>query len=89
VLKVFQQDSYISVDYQNCEVRRYHWTTEGMSVDSISPDNKEPLKEELEDFIRCVKNRTRPRVSALEGREALKVVLEITEMIRRRNEKGC
>lgn len=88
VLKVFQKDSYISVDYQSCEVRRYYWTTEGMSVDSISPGNKEPLKEELEDFIRCVKNRTRPRVSALEGREALKVVLEITEMIRRRNEKG-
>ena len=89
ILRVFQKDSYVSVDYQNCEVMRYYRTAEGMSSDFIRPDTKEPLKEELEDFIRCVRERKRPKVSAVEGREALKVVLEITEMIRRRNEKGC
>ncbi|MDI6891128.1 MAG: hypothetical protein QMC83_09380 [Thermodesulfovibrionales bacterium] len=83
-LRVFQKDSYLFIDYQRCEIRHYFMTGEGISFDAIRPDNKEPLKEELEDFIRCVKDRRRPRVSAIEGREALKIVLEITEMIRRK-----
>lgn len=83
-LRVFQKDSYISVDYQSCEIHRCHKTEEGISIDSIKPDNKEPLKEELEDFIRCLKDRRRPKVSAIEGREALKIVLQITELIRRK-----
>lgn len=81
-LKVFQKDSYISIDYQNCEVRRYFRTGEGISFDVIRPENKEPLREELRDFINCLKERKRPRVSATEGRDALKIVLEITEKIK-------
>ncbi|MBI5187643.1 MAG: Gfo/Idh/MocA family oxidoreductase [Nitrospirae bacterium] len=84
-LKVFQKDSYISIDYQNCEVRRYFRTGEGISFDVIRPENKEPLREELRDFINCVKERKRPKVSATEGRDALKVVLEITEKIKNKN----
>lgn len=82
-LTVYQKDSHLYIDYQNCEVRRYFRTPEGISHDTIRPENKEPLKGELEDFIRCIKERKRPRVSAIEGRDALKIVLEITELIRR------
>lgn len=81
-LKIFQKDSYLTVDYQNCEIRRYYRTPEGMSLDTITPENREPLRAELEDFVRCVRERKRPRVSAIEGRNALKIVLEITELIR-------
>lgn len=84
-LKVFQKDSYISVDYQRCEVRRYFRSGESISFDVIQAENKEPLKEELKDFIRCVQERKRPMVSAREGRDALKLVLEITRVIK--NEK--
>ena len=83
-LKVFQKDSYFSIDYQHCEIKRYHRTAEGMLSDSMKIDNKEPLREELEDFVRCVKERRRPKVSAVEGRDALKLVLDITETIRRK-----
>lgn len=80
-LKVFQKDSYISIDYQSSEIKRYFRTEQGISFDIIKPEKKEPLKEELKDFISCVKERKRPKVSAIEGRNALKVVLEITDMI--------
>ncbi len=83
-LKVFQKDSYLSIDYQRCEINRYFKTPEGISNDVIKTENKEPLREELEDFIRCVKERRRPLVSAVEGRDALKLVLDISEMIRRK-----
>lgn len=81
-LKVFQEDSYISIDYQSHEVRRYFRTGKGISFDVIKPEHKEPLREELKDFINCVKERKRPKVSATEGRDALKVVLEITQKIK-------
>jgi predicted dehydrogenase len=103
-LKVFQKDSYISIDYQSHEVRRYFprssesrsyseklgipilsgqdRTGDDISFDVIKPEHKEPLREELKDFINCVKERKRPKVSATEGRDALKVVMEIMEKIK-------
>ena len=86
ILKVFQKDSCLYVDYKSCEVRHYHKTAEGIFLDVIKPDNKEPLREELEDFIRCVKERKRPRVSAIEARKALQIVLDITEIIMKRED---
>ena len=82
LLKIFQKDSYMSVDYQSCEVRSYFKKTGDISFDIIKPEKKEPLKEELIDFVRCVKERKRPKVSGIEGREALKIALDITEKIK-------
>jgi len=83
-LKVFQKDSHLVIDYQSSEIKRFFRTGEGISTEIIKPEKKEPLKEELKDFIRCVIERRRPTVSADEGRHALKVVLEINEMIKKR-----
>ncbi|MEW6419391.1 MAG: Gfo/Idh/MocA family oxidoreductase [Nitrospirota bacterium] len=80
-LKVFQKDSYINIDYQSSEIKRYFRTQEGISSEVIRPEKKEPLKEELKDFISCVKERKKIKVSAIEGRNALKVVNEITKLI--------
>lgn len=82
LLKIFEKDSYMSVDYQSCEVRSYFKKTGDISFDIIKPEKKEPLKEELIDFVRCVKERKRPKVSGIEGREALKIALDITEKIK-------
>jgi predicted dehydrogenase len=81
-LKVSQKDSYIVIDYQSAEVKRYYKNEEGIAADIIKPEKKEPLKEELKDFLHCVQERKRPKVSATEGRNALKVVMQITEKIR-------
>jgi predicted dehydrogenase len=81
-LKVSQEDAYIIIDYQSSEVKRYFKNEKGITADIVKPEKKEPLKEELKDFIHCVRERKKPRVSAIEGRNALKVVLEITEKIK-------
>ena len=81
-LRVFQRDSYLLLDYQNCEIRHYFRRGEEILSDTIKPDNKESLKEELRDFIICVKERKRPKVSAVEGRNALKIALDITKQIK-------
>lgn len=86
-LKVFQKDSYLSIDYQNTEVKRYFRNGKGISSETVKPEKCEPLKEELKDFVSCVRERRRPKVSACEGRDALKVVMEITEKIRSSDEE--
>jgi len=82
-LRVFQKDAYISVDYQSQEVRRYYKTASDISFDVIKTGNKEPLKEELRDFIHCVENREKPRVSGIEAMDALEVALRITEILKK------
>ncbi len=81
-LKIYQKDSYLTVDYQSCEVRTYFKKDGNMSFDIIQAEKKEPLKEELIDFIKCVKERRKPKVSGIEGRNALMVALDITEKIK-------
>ncbi|TAL24754.1 MAG: Gfo/Idh/MocA family oxidoreductase [Nitrospirae bacterium] len=82
-LKIFQKDSFISVDYQSCVIRSYFKKEGDISFDIVEPEKKEPLKEELIDFIRCVTERKRPKVSGIEGRDALKIALDITNKIRK------
>jgi predicted dehydrogenase len=82
-LKIFQRDSYVVIDYQNRQLTRYFLTPGGISSESIMVEDREPLNEELADFIRCVVARRRPMASGTEGRNALQVALSITEMIRK------
>lgn len=80
-LMVFQKDSFFSVDYQNGEVRHYFEDGRDMSVDIVKPEIREPLKEELEDFIQCVKARRRPKVSGREALDALQIVMKINQIV--------
>lgn len=80
-LKVFQKDSFIAIDYQNQDVRRHYKAGNEMAVELVKPESREPLREELADFIGCVRERRRPLVSGIEGMDALAVALRITAML--------
>jgi len=82
VLTAFQNDGYVSVDYQKQEVIRCLKNGSGLATNVLKPQNREPLKEELRDFAGCVRTRKRPAVSGIEATEALEVILKITEMIK-------
>jgi predicted dehydrogenase len=81
-LKIYQRDSFIVLDYRQKKITRHIKTAEGISTESIAVEDKEPLKEELSDFIDCAITRRRPKVSGVEGREALKVAMRISELIK-------
>lgn len=81
-LKVFQKDSIIAIDYQKQEVSR-SWRSGKEIVSEVTrPETREPLKEELQDFVYCVRNRKRPGVSGIEAMNALDVALKITELLK-------
>lgn len=48
----------------------------------INVEKKEPLKEELKSFIKCVESKSCPLVSAVDGRNALEIALQISSVIR-------
>jgi predicted dehydrogenase len=83
-LKIFEGDTYYVVDYQNAELKRFFKKDDGMEMEQIEVQKHEPLKAEIMDFIDCVSNKRRPLVSAREGRNALKIAVEISKLISKR-----
>jgi predicted dehydrogenase len=80
-LKIFQDDAFLLVDYQNMEIKRFRKENGSITSESVHVEKHEPLKEELRDFIECIVKRRRPLVSAMDGRNALKIAMEISERI--------
>lgn len=81
-LTVYQHNAYLVMDYQAMEIAAFRSDGGRIVRSSVAVERKEPLKEELRDFLSCVGTRSRPRVCALTGRNALKLALEIGERIK-------
>jgi predicted dehydrogenase len=81
-IRIFQEDSYISLDYLDQEAAIFRKTDEKIEKEKIKIKKDEPLKKELESFIECVRTGKKPVVSGVEGRRALKVALEILDRIK-------
>ena len=93
-LRVFQDDAYISLDYQGqtMEVFRRKPRLEKLApgdpkyfIESkkIRVKREEPLKLELDHFLDCIeKNNLDPQTTGEQAMEALDVVIKITEIIR-------
>lgn len=82
ILKIYERDAFFVVDYHNMSVDRFFKAKEGLKHESIFVEKKEPLKEEIKDFINCIKNKKKPEVSAIDGRDALEIILKIGEKIK-------
>jgi predicted dehydrogenase len=80
-IRIFQKNSYISLDYVKQEAYIYKKHYKLIFKHALPIEKEEPLKKELESFIDCVRENQSPVVSGREGREALKVVLQISEKI--------
>ena len=93
-IRIFQKDTYVSVDYANNEItiiRQDGKGTElpipGMSLQRKSFEEADSLESELEAFVRSVRNRETPVVSGRDGRNALRVALSIMDQIEETNKK--
>lgn len=82
-LRIFENNStgqrLTEVNYNEAELRLISRDNEK----NYRPEYKEPLKEELKDFVRSVITRNPPAVTGLQARRALKVALDINSIIRK------
>ena len=84
-VRMFQEDSYISLDYLNASLKVYKKKSPVIKslkdVEVITPKlpKTEPLKSEIDHFLDCVRHNRKPWPSGEHGIEALKLALQITE----------
>lgn len=81
-MRIFQEDSYVSLDYVTQDAAIFRKIGDKILKEKIKIKKKDPLKKELKSFIECVRTGKRPIVSGVEGRRALQVALEIVEKIK-------
>ena len=89
-IRIFQENAYISLDYAKQSLKIYKKKESLSQVKSMSDieriklklDSKEPLEEELKEFISCIKEKRKPLVSGEHGRNALEVGLEILKKLK-------
>jgi predicted dehydrogenase len=81
-MRIFQEDSYVSLDYVTQDAAIFKKTGDKIIAEKIKIRKKNPLKKELKSFIECVRTGKRAIVSGIEGRRALQVALEIIEKIK-------
>jgi predicted dehydrogenase len=85
-LRVFEADSYLSIDYAGQEgviytLKRAAGAPPEIVREQLSADREEPLLVELRAFVSRVRGEDAPGVSADEGLRALETALRIVEQI--------
>lgn len=81
-MRIFQEDSYLSLDYVTQDAAIFKKIDDKISKEKIKIKKKDPLKKELKSFIECVRTGKKPIISGVEGRRALQVALEIIDKIK-------
>lgn len=88
-MRIFQQDAYISVDFQDKKLNILRKGTQEMfpGIPEITGeernfDQSDAMMAEIDSFLKAVKNGTKPSVSGEEGRQALAVALQIGQMLK-------
>ena len=88
-LRAFQKDSYISLDYGNTALKVYRKKTPVIKslkdVEYLSPklSSTDPLRNEHQHFLDCIRHNRKPWPSGEHGTEALKLALQISEELQR------
>lgn len=80
-IRFFGSDSYISVDTKEQEVKGYRLVDRSIRPLEIAVDKKEPLRAELEAFLQCVRDRSRPIVSGEDGLAAVELAGRVAAAI--------
>ena len=81
-IRVFQDDSYVSLDYMNQSGHLHRKTATGIETAEVPIEKRQPLVLELDAFIACVRDQSTPLVSGSHGSKALDLAVEICRQIR-------
>ncbi|MEN3369214.1 MAG: hypothetical protein V7609_1357 [Verrucomicrobiota bacterium] len=80
-IRVFQENAYLSLDYQNQSGEMYRRTAEGLTREEVEIEREEPLKRQLASFVECAPTGRAPKVSGFQAAAALELAVEITKRI--------
>jgi predicted dehydrogenase len=84
-IRVFQTDTYVSLDYQNQSGRLSRKGPARITSEEVPIEKGDPLANELASFVACVGSRHQPVVSGRHASDALRLAVRICEHIRAGN----
>ncbi|MEP6955281.1 MAG: Gfo/Idh/MocA family oxidoreductase [Chthoniobacterales bacterium] len=80
-IRVFQEDAYLSLDYQSQTGEIYRKANGGIAREEVPIEPEEPLRRQLASFIECATTGRAPKVSGFQATAALELAVEITKRI--------
>ena len=86
-IRVFQEDTYLSLDYQNQGGEIYRLVNGRITREKVAIEREEPLKRELMSFIECATTGREPRVSGSQATAALELAVDITKKIQEQQQQ--
>lgn len=81
-IRVFMEETYISLDYQNQSGELYRRTGMTIGREEVPIEKGEPLAHQLRSFVACVARRDEPVVSGEHAAEALNLAVDIIQRLR-------
>lgn len=76
-LRIFEATSYYSIDYIDQEVKVFPLNGRQTDIKTLKIKKEEPLKKELINFFRCIRDGKTRKVSGEEGLRALKLAYRV------------
>ncbi len=84
-IRIFQPDTYISLDYQDQSGKIFRKSGMAISQDEVAVEKDEPLKVELASFVDCALAGAEPKVSGQQAAAALELAVRISQEINAQN----
>ncbi|MEP6777229.1 MAG: Gfo/Idh/MocA family oxidoreductase [Chthoniobacterales bacterium] len=80
-IRVFQEDAYLSLDYQNQSGEIHRRVGSTIEREEVAIEREEPLQRQLASFVECARTGDAPKVSGVQATAALELAVEITKRI--------
>jgi len=80
-IEVYDDAGKLRIDTRERAAVRYRPGPRGMEPENLATVDADPLEEELRDFLRAVKERSKPRVTGRDGIEALRLAIDVLKML--------
>ena len=87
-MRIFQNDAYLSVDFQNRELAVYRKGADEMypgipNIDMRKTkfDESDALLTEIDHFLTTITNKSSPKVTGQDGKRALQTAIQISEKL--------
>jgi len=80
-IRVFQEDVYLSLDYQTQSGEIYRKEGREIIREPVTIEKEEPLRQQIASFVDCAITGGEPKVSGSHAAAALELAVEITKRI--------
>jgi len=87
-MRIFQNDAYLSVDFQNRELATYrkgdgemYPGVPNIDIQKETFDKSDALKAEIDHFLKCIVTNSTPKVTGQDAKRALQTAIQISELL--------